>query len=595
MFARTNIVEKKNIAWNFPSDLSEGNLQCFERKRWVNKGGNQEVYPLKLFKPTCLEHLIYIIQSAEKDGCRIKAVGSRHAWSDVAMSTDYMIDTHGLNAILPIEKEMDVIDSQKLANILDDDQEETIFQVEGGIKIRDLNNALFERNLALLNMGGFDEQTIVGAASTSTHGTGVTLAPLCDVILSLTLVTTCGEIYRIEPTNGITHREQFISQYPHIHLIKNDEIFHSVGVSLGTMGIIYSVIIKVRKSYYLNENRIMTTWDEVKKKLRENVMNNYRHYDLIVNPYEINGQRNVIVTTKHICDPPGAFAGYFKTHRGFVSDFLGMFPTLATFSGWLARKFLDMFPKATPSTIRAGLRLLVHKEFKDRSYKVLNLGAANYIRGCSAELAIPVDKEHKYLDSVEEIFRVAAHSVEFGNQYLTSPIALRYVKASKHYLSMMHELPNGPGIRSGEKVETFCLIELPIMSFSIGGLEIHERIEKCMYTFNARPHWGQVNFISGSHININELYTKLDDWKQVFYYFNSKFTFSNEFTYRCGFDHQIQSHKPSIDAHALMAIEKAKNSAFLGAYIHPLHDIYLESAKPESGWSPIHKDPKTMP
>ena len=63
---------------------------------------------------------------------------------------------------------------------------------------------------------------------------------------------------------------------------------------------------------------------------------------------------------------------------------------------------------------------------------------------------------------------------------------------------------------------------------------------------------GQVNFISGSHINLHKLYDKLPVWRAVFLMLNKNKTFSNEFTYRCGFDLELEApmHK---------AIEDIKN------------------------------------
>jgi FAD/FMN-containing dehydrogenase len=252
-FHEHKVTERQSPPWHLVPEVGEEDLQFEQRTSWQNSGGNQLIYPLKLYKPKSLDHLIYIVQQAEAKGCRVKAVGSKHAWSDVAMSTDFMVDTHGLNAVLPIENEMNMIHQDILAEYLNKEDKETIFQVEGGIRIRELNEELFKRGLALINMGGFDEQTIVGAASTSTHGTGVKLEPVSDAILSLTLVSTCGDVYRIEPSKGITIRHEFVKKYPHIKLIKDDEIFHSVAVSMGSMGIIYSIILKVRASYHLKE------------------------------------------------------------------------------------------------------------------------------------------------------------------------------------------------------------------------------------------------------------------------------------------------------------------------------------------------------
>ncbi len=123
------------------------------------------------------------------------------------------------------------------------------------MKIRDLNKILTKKNKALTNMGGYDEQTFIGASATSTHGSGISHGPLCDMIVSLNIVAGDGQVYRIEPTNGITLKNKFKRKYPKIKLVQDNDWFYSTIVSIGCLGIISSVIIKIRNAFYLEENR----------------------------------------------------------------------------------------------------------------------------------------------------------------------------------------------------------------------------------------------------------------------------------------------------------------------------------------------------
>jgi L-gulonolactone oxidase len=45
--------------------------------------------------------------------------------------------------------------------------------VEAGIRVYKLNEILWEKGLALSNLGSISEQSIAGAVSTATHGSGV--------------------------------------------------------------------------------------------------------------------------------------------------------------------------------------------------------------------------------------------------------------------------------------------------------------------------------------------------------------------------------------------------------------------------------------
>src|SRR6185503_3327720 len=77
-------------------------------------------------------------------------------------------------------------------------------RVEAGITVKELNLHLERHHLALTNMGGYDAQTIVGAATTGTHGSGLAFGPIASQIRSLELVTTGGEVLKVEPDPGIT-------------------------------------------------------------------------------------------------------------------------------------------------------------------------------------------------------------------------------------------------------------------------------------------------------------------------------------------------------------------------------------------------------
>src|SRR5207253_7967672 len=97
-------------------------------------------------------------------------------------------------------------------------QAESLFETEAGIRVRDLNDALWNAGLGLVNMGGYDGQTMAGVISTSTHGSGITFGPLASQVESLTLVTANGKTYRIEPAGGITDPARWAVRHPDIEL-----------------------------------------------------------------------------------------------------------------------------------------------------------------------------------------------------------------------------------------------------------------------------------------------------------------------------------------------------------------------------------------
>ena len=75
-------------------------------KKWSNCIGNQQVAPFRLLRPTTLDEIVEIVKLAESQNRKVRAVGSGHSFSDIAITEDYLLDTHGLNKVLPLDDEV---------------------------------------------------------------------------------------------------------------------------------------------------------------------------------------------------------------------------------------------------------------------------------------------------------------------------------------------------------------------------------------------------------------------------------------------------------------------------------------------------------
>ena len=73
------------------------------------------------------------------------------------------------------------------------------FPVAAGTRLHRLPELFEPYGLALQNMGDIDRQTISGATSTGTHGTGLAFGGLATQIVAARLVTGEGELIRVAP------------------------------------------------------------------------------------------------------------------------------------------------------------------------------------------------------------------------------------------------------------------------------------------------------------------------------------------------------------------------------------------------------------
>ena len=118
-----------------------------------------------------------------------------------------------------------------------------------GTPLHELNTALDRLDLSLHNMGDIDEQTIAGAISTGTHGTGGQVASLSAQVAGLELVTGDGTLLRANAE-------------------ENPDVLDVARIGLGALGILTSVTLRVEPLFVLEAHEAPMRWDEALGRLR---------------------------------------------------------------------------------------------------------------------------------------------------------------------------------------------------------------------------------------------------------------------------------------------------------------------------------------
>jgi hypothetical protein len=483
-------------------------MEFIARQTWRNHTGNQRVEPLRIYRPTALAELVEIVQTAEREGVTARAVGSRHSWSDAALTTGFVIETRGVCRMLEPDALRPAADRPPLV------------KAEAGMRLRELNDELARRGLALHNMGGYDEQTIGGVLSTATHGSGLEFGPICDSAVSLDVVGAGGKCYRIEPANGITDPSAFQSRYPNWRLVQDDAWFRAAKVGMGCLGILYAVVLEVRASYWLKEVRSLKPWHEVKSLLlmmAEPAA--HRHWEVLINPHPTLGptrdDHQCLITTRDLVAEPPPNTPRDRLHRNWLSELGGNL----TLVSWLLRVLFEHFPKVTPMFLDLSLKGLKDDEgYTNVSYKVLNIGSPNHLPAISSEIGIPVDARGSHVEAVTRVLATAAKWKAEGRLYHSSPISLRFVRASDASLSMMHQ-------------QTTMMMELILFYPTEGGVELLAAYEDALADLGARPHWGQVNYLA---CGLPALYPEFAGWLAVYAELNRSGVFNSPFSKRVG-------------------------------------------------------------
>ncbi|MCB9235319.1 MAG: FAD-binding protein [Bacteroidia bacterium] len=487
------------------------------RKTWKNVTGNQHITPLRFFQPRTLGEIQAIIIAAEKEGLRVRAVGSGYSFSRVALTDGYMMDPSRMNKILDLPRE----------HLKAEHREKYLVHVEGGIKLHYLNKLLDQKmGLALSSMGTVAVQTISGAISTGTHGTGWNMPSLPDMVRSLTLVTHGGKVFQIEPTDGITDPDSF--SRPGVILVQNDDWFYSSVVSMGAMGVVYSVVLEVEPIFWLNEKKTkMNVWMDVEDQVKDgSIFKNARHVSLRINPYprrqENYGARAHSVQAIEMDEVPPFTQIYNNLNqrfRNFKAYIAGTLPGLAD----IIVHFQNKFPRIIPGTIEASINGSQDKTYKNISYKVFNQGIRQIQkRGLSSEWAFPLSSGN-HVEAVRQAFAIVQKAMDQGKLYQNSPISMRVAPPSKHYLATSY----------GERV---VYVEFPMVIGTKGAEEMLDRYQEAMIALKGRPHWGKFhNRLVAADKLIPPLYEKWDTWCEIYLELNPHGTFDNQFTDRMGF------------------------------------------------------------
>jgi hypothetical protein len=477
------------------------------RRNWNNYIRTQGVDPLRVYHPTTVEEIIDIVREAESEGVTARAVGAGHSWSDAALTRGFLIEMEKIAGFLEIGREVlaDGVDTEHLV------------KVKGGTRLNLINDELRDRGLGLINMSGYDGLSIGGLMSTSTHGSGIRFGPIHDFVRSVELVASGARRYRIEPFGGMTDPIRFRDRHPDIKLVQDDDFFHSVLVGMGCLGVITAVVLEVEPFYFLKEVRTIKPWSEVRQDLLDGeVLRRNRHYELLFNPYETNGDHTVVVTERNVTvleegERPD------RLRRNLIPELISQFPLTPMIINFL----VGVFPKITPWLMDRVLGGLKDKEFTNFSYKVMNIGPANKLPAFSTEMAVPVDQEGTHVKAVDKVMEVAEQRRRLGGIYQSSPTALRFVAASPAFMSMMHE-------------RVTMTMELIQVTHTEGGNELLAAYEEAVGRLGGRPHWGQLNTLNAHRETLDRLYPRYRDWLKVHGELNASGVFNSPFSKRVG-------------------------------------------------------------
>lgn len=185
-----------------------------EPPRWQNWAGTASAQPAAIERPASTEEVVELVHRARQRGQRVKAVGSGHSFTGIAVTDGILLDLGELTGVIRA------------------DATSGIATVRAGTVLRDLNQQLWQCGLSMANLGDIDQQTISGALATGTHGTGARFPGLASAVLSLKIVLADGTIVDCDA-------------------LRDPELFSAARIGLGALGIITEVTLQCVPAFLL--------------------------------------------------------------------------------------------------------------------------------------------------------------------------------------------------------------------------------------------------------------------------------------------------------------------------------------------------------
>jgi L-gulono-1,4-lactone dehydrogenase len=415
---------------------------------WTNWAREQRCAPERIHRPGSEEELVRAVTGAR----RVKVAGSGHSFTDIACTDGVMIDISGMRRMLAVEGDE--------------------VTVEAGITLHDLGEELRTRGLAMENQGDVDPQTVAGAISTATHGTGGRFGNLSSQVVGVRLVDGSGDVHEIRV---------------------GDEL-RAARVSLGALGALSAVTLRCVPAFTIHRIDEPRPLDDVLPRLDE-LVDSHDHWEAFVMPYTRRALTLTSARTDRAPEPPGRAAA-------FVHDVILENAVLGGFCRTGRR-----FPSLIPALNRRLAGLMGRAEHVDASNRVY--ANVRLVRFTEMEYAIPRELAAEALERVLALIERRRLPVNF-------PIELRVVAPDDALLSTAYERPTA-----------YIAVHLYV------GMEFEtyfRAVEAIMDEYGGRPHWGKRHYQSAATLAAR--YPEWDRFAEIRERFDPERRFENDYLRR---------------------------------------------------------------
>ncbi|HWM62919.1 MAG TPA: D-arabinono-1,4-lactone oxidase [Solirubrobacterales bacterium] len=423
---------------------------------WRTWAGDQECRPAEIVRPRDRDELAAAIVAAAEAGREVSVGGALHSFTETALTDGTALDVGALSGAI------------------DADPASGLVTVGGGTVLADLNEELHRLGLAMENLGDIDRQTIAGAISTGTHGTGAKLRNISAQVEGVELVTANGEVRQLDGAEP--------------------DLLRAARVGVGALGAISAVTLRCVPAFTLQRVDAPQPREEVFDAFEERAEAN-DHFELFTFPYA----DSALVLERNRVEGPPRPRGRVAAHLNDV-----------VIENWALEAISaagKLFPRAIPALSRLAARLASGGRTTDRSDRVF--ASERRVRFTEMEYGVP--REHG-----PEAARRAIEWVRSNRYPVFFPIEMRVAAGDDALLSPSHERDTAY-----------------IAVHQYRGMEwrpYFEAVEEIMREYGGRPHWGKRHFQTAE--TLAPLYPAWDRFQAARDELDPNRVFTNEYAAR---------------------------------------------------------------
>lgn len=392
-------------------------------KNWSE---NIKWHPGELLYPENENEIIDIIKRAKREKKNIRPIGSGHSFTPLCA-------TEGISLSLDKMQAVQTADEEHMAI------------AEAGIKLKKLGDSLLELGLAQENLGDINVQSLAGAISTGTHGTGTQFGSVSSQLTEISFINGKGELH-------------------HVSAASDPDLFRCLQVNLGVLGIITRAKIRCIPAYNLHlikkKERVESVLQNLEKYNAEN--RNFEFYWFPHTPYaQCKFSNNIAETGKE----RSAFYTWF--HDIFLENH--MLELISAGS--------RQFPSLTPFLSRLTAGFIGEEEKIKSAHNVF--ATVRNVKFTETEYSVPMEHYKTVMQEIIRAFEKAKYPINF-------PVENRFVSADEPYLSTSYARPSAYIACHAYK--------------GVDNTRYFADMEEIFRHYEGRPHWGKMHNCSSDYL-----------------------------------------------------------------------------------------------